>query len=268
MIQHVKNNLVVNVCWSGELLTVREIIDLSKQFLLDLEKTTPWVGIVDASGGTRSCLNMRIADDFSNFEEIVLKAIEDKGVKYVKKPDDKTYGITLDSIGTVASIFSFSDYPTRSSADQSINITVTTNARVRKKNMVLHGFSFRIPFYLPGEVNHHWADGETVRALLHFLIDRFDPIYAWAARFDDAYSVLERGIDSYRLNWISYTKNARFKKALYGFPYTKKYGNGVMIDLGEDVSTLEDPATEKKVVIIRDQLRKADATDWLLDSKC
>lgn len=242
-------------------MPVREIISFTKKLILELEEVSPWKRPIDATGPKRDLGNLKISNDLSDFEDVVLKTMTADKMKYIKDPDDGDYSVALDSTSYGACAINLSDFPQRKSVNESVMIRMNANSKKLKKT--IHGFGLSVPQFRPDEINQEWSDQKVVREVVRFLIEFLDPVYLSVIESTRTFSVLERGVDKYKLGWISYTSNKNFVDALSGFPDTRSFHNGILIDLGESVSTLNNPEADKKVLKIRDHLREFGATDWL-----
>lgn len=265
MTTSLEDRLTFHVCWKGDSMSVREMIEFTKAIVLELEKTSPLRRPFDATGEKRELSNLEIASDLSDFEEIVLKTMASKYVKFVKTPDDGDYTVSLDSISYGACSIDLSDYPDRKSNHDSIldSVTFSITANSRKSNNVVHGLGVQVPRFLENEVNEAWGRPGVARGVVEFLIRFLDPVYCYVTSSRKRYSIVERGVDFYELGLQTYTSNAKFVEVLNSLPDVRRYMNGVLVDFGDAVSDLDDPEVRKKMLRIRDHLRNAGARNWL-----
>lgn len=68
-----------------------------REFLVGLERVSPWWPPFDVSGKSKKQLHMPIAEDLSDFEEVVIEALNDKEVRFFSEAEPETMRIRRDS---------------------------------------------------------------------------------------------------------------------------------------------------------------------------
>lgn len=106
-----QDSLVFNAGWKSEAMVAQEVIDSMREFLVGLTRISPWAAPFDVSGSTARLSHMPIADDLSDFDELVLKAMGDPEVRFYSKNEPDTVQIRLDSKTVFGMHARFSDYP-------------------------------------------------------------------------------------------------------------------------------------------------------------
>ncbi len=94
-------------------------------------------------------------------------------------------------------------------------------------------------------------------------ITEFNPVFCSCSTFE-MYTPDIFETQSYYLGWLTYTRDPAFIVALTGDPLATAYRNGLLIKIGEDVSTAESPETRAQLIRLRDKLTAAGVTGWTM----
>ena len=90
--------MVIQASGFGPAMTARESILRAKKVILDLETISPWRRPFSVNGCTKETGDMPIAPDLSDFDEVVLRALESySDIRYYNKNDPDNWNLTLDS---------------------------------------------------------------------------------------------------------------------------------------------------------------------------
>ncbi|WP_413208459.1 hypothetical protein [Rhodospirillum sp. A1_3_36] len=252
--------------WPTGPLCAREASDCLKKFFIGFSRVSPWGMPFDVSGTTAKQAHLEFSEDYSDFEEIVFKAMDNKDVRFFSESNPDTMRLMPDSKTVYGFSCVFSDYPQRNRKKNMITINVDLG---QNKENSLSSIVIHIPDYLPGQDNMAWStsDMEKPQAIFDFLIESLGAYTCYLSSNSFRSSVLDRSIDRYTLGWMSYTKNAKVIAALKDDPRTTEYKEGILVKLGDGVSVFEDEAVREEAIKIRDKLRAAGAVDWMAEAE-
>lgn len=259
-----KDELIIGATWYTPTLNAGEVIELLKEFIVKVEAISPWTRPFDVSGPSRKLACMPIDNSLSDFDAVVLKALDSPYERFFTPGDEMRKSINPLAASMSGMSATFSDSIQREGvgtigSDLRVSISFRIGA-IREGEQ--SGMSIAIRDYEPGQVDEQWSKSEVVEGILDLMISSFNPICAsaWSANHDK--EITDFPNDIYNMNWMSYTKKAAIMKVLKEFPQTRDYGQGVMVKLGDDVSTVSDPLAKKQAMLIRDRLTEAGCRDW------
>lgn len=264
-----QDRLVFSACWKSNSMTAQEVIDIMRDFFIGLECISPWEFPFDVSGKSKKQAHMPIAEDLSDFDEVVLKAFDDKEVRFFSEADPEAIRIRRDSRTVFGMHASFSDYPSKSVRKFTVTVDIGMGS---SDGSCDSGVDIRVPFYAPYiEENGMWAmstEFDQPEAVLDYLVDFFDPYFCsvYSSAFNS--EVTEWGVDiNSPIGWRSYVRSPRVVEALEGDPRVTPYREGVMIQIGDTPLVFKDVQARKDALLsafeVRDKLRAAGATDWM-----
>jgi len=264
-----QDNLVFSAAWKSSSMTAQEVVELLRDFLAGLARVSPWKPPFDVSGSTMRQAYMPIAKDLSDFDELVLKAMDNKEVRFFSDSDPDTMRIKPDSRSVFGMHAKFSDYLQKKLKKNAVEVDIGMGSSDGSCNS---GVSVQVPFYTPYiEENGVWAMSKELgqpEAIFDFLIDFFNPyfcsVYSSAFHLD----VTEWGEDiNCPIGWLSYVRNPKAIAALEGDPRVDSYLDGILIKLGDSPLIFKDSHARENAceaaIEIRDKLRAAGATDWM-----
>jgi hypothetical protein len=113
---------------------------------------------------------------------------------------------------------------------------------------------------MPGQLNESWGNKDSVFSILNYLIDFSNPMICVVSSYDQTVDVF-RDVH-YFLGWLTYTRDPAMIAALAGDPHVTPFRDGVLITVGEDVTTMETEETLKQLARLRDKLTAAGITSW------
>jgi hypothetical protein len=106
------DELIVQVSGFGPVMTARQSIQRAKQIMLDLETISPWRRPFAVSGCTKETGDMPIAVDFSDFDQVVMRALRSyDDVRYYNENDPDNWKLTLDSLSPYGFRETFTNAP-------------------------------------------------------------------------------------------------------------------------------------------------------------
>jgi len=254
--------LIFQATGVGDSITAQRAIDQARKFLLGLEAASPWKRPFDVSGITAKHANLPIAEDLSDFDQVVMQALASyKDVKYINYDEPENWKLGPNSLSPYGFTTSFSDYIQRRNQSLRIDVSIRTPGISQAPATFVATISVRA--FLCGEVNEEWSSKATAHNVFDYMIDFFNPINCVVYSNESAKDIIDFEMDQFLLGWLTYTRNSRFSVVLAGDYRVRNYRDGILISLGEDVSVLTDPKKRGQMIEIRDKLRAAGVSDWL-----
>ncbi|WOE73758.1 hypothetical protein [Alterisphingorhabdus coralli] len=264
-----QDNLVFSAVWKGKPMTAQEVVNVMREFLIGLERISPWEVPFDVSGNSKKQAHMPIAEDLSDFEDVVLKAMDDKEVRFFSETEPKTMRIRHDSKSVFGMRAMFSDYPLKKVKKSIVTVNMGMGSSDGSCNS---GVNIRVPFYTPYvEENGIWAmskELEQPEAVFDYLIEFFDPYFCSVYSSAFTSEVTEWGVDiNSPIGWRSYVRSPKVIEALAGDSRVSDYCKGALIQIGDTPLVFKDNQARNKslssAIEVRDKLRAAGATDWM-----
>ena len=109
-------------------MAASQALDQARKFLLGLETVSPWRRPFDVSGITAKCGNLPIREDFSDFDEVVMKALGSyKNIRYRNANDPDDWRLTMDAKSPQGFTTTFSDYVQKRSHEKSTVVSIKTS---------------------------------------------------------------------------------------------------------------------------------------------
>jgi hypothetical protein len=260
------DSMVLQAIGPGPQLTARQAVQRSKDFLMGMERISPWSRPFDVSGTTAEHGNMPIAEDWSDFNEVVMKALSDyDDIKYHNEGAPDNWRLTLDSRSPYGFRSTFSDFVQKRKNQEAVGISIQTPGKPPRWDYAL--IAIDVPLFQPTERNRDWSRPETVHAIFNYLIDFCDPtfcvVYGSHQNLRNRVRVNGALVDGGRLGWLTYFKNPRLQMALSGDRRAAQYRGGTLLTLGDDsAAALTDPKVDEEILEVRQKLRVAGVSDW------
>ncbi|WP_413208062.1 hypothetical protein [Rhodospirillum sp. A1_3_36] len=250
-------------------MTAQEVVDTMREFLVGLERVSPWEPPFDVSGKSKKQAHMPIAEDLSDFEEVVIEALNDKEVRFFSDTEPETMRIRRDSRTVFGMHATFSDYPRRKVKKSAVTVNIGMGSSDQSCNS---GVDIRVPFYTPYiEENGMWSmskEFEQPEAIFDYIIKFFDPYFCsvYSSAFNS--ELTEWGVDiNSPIGWRSYVRSPKVVEALNGDSRVSGCRDGVLIQIGDTPLVFKDSQARKEALLsaieVRDKLRSAGATDWM-----
>ena len=206
---------------------------------------------------------MPIAEDLSDFDEVVLYAMDDPEVRFFSDSEPDTMRIKPNSRSVFGMSALFSNHPQKKLKKHAVMVNIGMGS---SDGSVGSGVRIKIPYYMPNvEENGEWAMREAgqPQAVFEYLIDFFDPYLCEVYPLDFATSITEWGIDgNLNIGLYSYSKNPKVRALLGSDPHVSDYRDGILLTLGDNVDVFRDPDTRNTAIGIRDKCRAAKVTRW------
>ncbi|MGG6898841.1 hypothetical protein [Rhizobium sp. BR 315] len=260
------DSMVFQAIGPGPHLTAKQAMERSKDFLIGMEKISPWSRPFDVSGTTAKHGNMPIAEDWSDFEDVVMTAFGDyDDVKYHNEGAPDNWRLTVDSRSPYGFRTTFSDFVQKRKNPETVGISIKTAGNPPRLDFSL--VAVDVPSFQPAERNGNWSKPETVHAIFNYLLDFCDPtfcvVYGSDQNLRNRVRVNGALVDGGRLGWLTYFKNPRLQMALSGDPRATEYRGGTLLTLGDNsVAALTDSKVDEEILEIRNKLRVAGVSDW------
>lgn len=264
-----QDHLVFDAAWKSSPMIAKEVIECSREFLHGLARVSPWDVPIDVSGSTAGRRHIAIQNDFSDFEELVLRAMDDPNIRYFSESDPDAIRIKSDSTSVFGMRATFSDYPQRTKKKDAITVEVGMGSSDQSCNS---GATIRVPLYAPYvEENGVWGtseDQDLPSAVFDYLVQFFDPFLCSVYSSEFMSEVTEWGVDlNSPLGWMSFVRSPAAIAALIDDPRIDSHRDGILIRLGEGPQMFKDSEArtfaKQAAIEVRDKLRSADATDWM-----
>ena len=258
-----RDELVFGAGWRGRPMAAQEAANAMREFLVGLARISSWEPPCDVSGSTKRPAPLAIAEDLSDFDDAVLKAMAAASFRASEAETGNVAPCAETAFGWCAR---FSDAPQRKTEEHTISIDIRLGASDRFGDS---GIAIRVPSYKSYvEENGIWVmdELEHPQAVFEYLMDFLDP-YCCAIHstgFLDGISVQRsEGMGGLLLGPMSYTRSAKVRAALAGDSRVSEYRGGLLLMLNDRVDCFHDPAFRESAIEIRDKLRAAEATDWM-----
>ena len=254
------NELIVQASGFGPLMTARQSIQRAKTILLDLEKISPLRPPFSVSGITAATGDLPIAEDFSDFDEVVMRALKSyTGFRYYNDSDPDNRKLTLDSKSPFGFTETFSDQLQRKNYRDRISVSLSSSGMKNHVCLDDSMYMIQIRAFDRGQVNEKWSDLSVVYNLLNYFIDNYDPVRCKVFSTDQLTRI--RTLESnYSMGWLNYTRDLKVAEVFASTGKAIPYRNGVLLKLGDNVSALSDPKVDQELIEIRKKLRSVGVT--------
>ncbi|ARN82184.1 hypothetical protein [Methylocystis bryophila] len=253
--------MVIQASGFGRSLTARQSIENAKKVLLDFERISPWRRPFMVNGCTEETDDMPIAEDLSNFEEVLMHALQSyDDVRYFNDNDPDNWKLTPDSRSPYGFSLTFSDIHHDKDAWKSIPFSIQAAGfrdGISRENSV---YVIRIPFYGKGEKNSNWSDPTIVFRIFNYFIDTFDPMKCVVFGNRQARELSRESnshLPKYIIGWLNYTRDPKIMEVFNDIGKAIPYRSGVLLKLGDDASALSDPKVDAELAEIGEMLRSA-----------
>jgi hypothetical protein len=171
------DELIIQASGFGPAMTARQSIQRAKKVLLDLETISPWRRPFVVSGSTKETGDMPIAADLSDFDEVVMRALQSRvDVRYYNENDPDNWNLTLDSLSPYGFGATYSNACSVGKNEERVSISLDFAG---VKNRVSRGdgvYVIRIPFFEQNQFNAAWSNPDIVHRIFDYFIDNCDPL--------------------------------------------------------------------------------------------
>lgn len=267
------------------ILTAQESISWNRDFLRQLCEETPWASPFSVCGTTARHGNLKIEENFSNFEEMSQLAQSDykkDGFRNVGNP--YVYDLRPDSYSSTGFSLSYIDgYGAKKSRERCALSIVSPGYTEGISS--LRGLAFSCNHFGPGEVNTAWLDSGVIDRILRLVISSFTHCvslrfstrklidYCIDGTMDPPYDAYMRGGPI--IGPITYFGNPAVFDILKDEPDMQPYGDGLLFRLTDDIVHAEHLEIVNRLHAIRRKLQDAgiknlkhgiNRADWGCDS--
>jgi hypothetical protein len=251
------DKMIIRASGFGAAMTARQSIENAKKVLLDLEAISPWGRPFEVSGCTKETGDMPIAADLSDFEEVVMRALQSfNDVRYYNRGDPDNADLTPNSFSPYGFCETFSNAPSSIVYKNSIAVTINS-AYVRDMASLSNAiYLIEVPLYQRGQFNEAWAHRDILYRLFDYFIDSCAPSRAIVYAQSQGNRISKRN-NSYMLGWLNYTMDPKVGEMFTATGKAVPYHGGVLLKLGDDVSVLSDPKIDAELVEIGEMLWSA-----------
>jgi len=254
------DKMVIQASGFGPVMTARQSIQRAKNILLDLEHISPWRRPFEVSGSTEATGDMPIAENLSNFDEVVMRALESRNdVRYYNEEEPDNFDLTLDSVSPYGFGETFSNACNVNRHEDRISISLDSSGVQYKISLDDSLYSICIRAYEQGKINMAWSDPAVIFGLFNYFIDSFDPCHCKVFSSNQL-ARLRTPESNYNMGWLNYTRDPKVAAVFSGTGKAVPYRNGVLLKFGDDVSALSDPKVDRELIEIRKTLRSVGVT--------
>ncbi len=92
-----RDNLFFAVSWPTGPMTAREVSDMLKTFFIEFSRRSPWDAPFDVSGTTAKQAYLPISEDYSDFEDVLFQAMDNKDIRFFSDIQPDTMRLVPDS---------------------------------------------------------------------------------------------------------------------------------------------------------------------------
>jgi len=239
----------------GQVLTARQSIARAKRVMLDIEKISPWRRPFSVTGCTESTGNLPIAEDFSNFDEMVMRALQSYDErKYFNEGEPDNFELMPDSTSSLGFRETFYKCSTRDDYESAVSISLQSSGTKNGLSLDDSLYIIQIRAFEHDQVNEQWSNSSLVHTLFNYFIDTYDPV---RCRVYSSYQGLRTDTEepSYNMGWLNYTRDPKVAGVFVSTGKSVPYRNGVLLSFGDDASALSDPKVDAELIEIRSALR-------------
>ncbi len=245
--------MVVQALDFGPGMTARQSIQTAKKIMLDLEMISPWRRPFAVSGCTKETGDMPIAADLSDFDEVVMRALQSYAdVRYYNENDPDNWKLTLESLSTYGFRETFTNAPSTKEYKNRVDVSLQASGvrdRVSRDNGI---YVVKIPFYEHDQVNAAWSDPSVVYRLFDYFIDNYNPIKCAVYGSHQALRIPPQ--PNYTIGWLNYTRSPKVAEVFKRTGKAVPYRAGILLKLGDDASVLSDPKIDAELTEIGEML--------------
>lgn len=254
------DKLVIQASGFGFPMTARQLIQHAKKFLLGLEAISPWRRPFEVSGCTEETGDMPIAEDLSDFDAVVMRALRSyTNVLYYNENEPDTQSLTPDSFSPYGFMSTFTNAPSVSEYKNCVSVHFRASGLEDSVFYNKAVYVVEIPFDTRDNVNMDWIDPDTVFRVFEYLIVNCNPRKCVAFGSDQSRRI--PGFPkTYTLGWLNYTIDPKIARVFMQMGKAVPYRGGVLLKLGDDVSVLSAPGIDAELTEIGKMLSSAGVT--------
>lgn len=254
--------LIIQASRFGPVMTARQSIQRAKKILLDLERISPWRPPFNVSGCTAATGDMPIAADLSDFDEVVMRALQSyDDIRYYNDNDnDKNdWKLTTESMSPYGFAETFSMVGTDEEYKNRISVRLQSSGIKERISLDDSLYNIIIRAYERDHVNAAWSDQSVVSGIFDYLVSNYNPLRC-VVYGRCQLSRIEVSGWNYTMGWLNYTRDLKTADVFHSTGRAIPYHGGVLLKLGDDVSVLSDPKIDEELIAIRKTLRSVGVT--------
>ncbi len=245
--------MVIHAVGFGPAMTARQSIQSAKKIMLDLEAMSPWRRPFEVSGCTKETGDMPIAADLSDFDEVVMRALQSyDDVRYYNENDPANWELTPDSYSPYGFRETFSDVHAEKEYSRSISVSLQGSGLENNISSDDGVYVISVPFFNHDQSNAAWSDPDLVYRLFNYFIDTCNPLKCTVFGSDQSLRISPQ--PNYAIGWLNYTREAKVAEVFEKTGKAVPYRAGTLLKLGDDASVLSDPKIDAELKEIGEML--------------
>jgi hypothetical protein len=238
--------MIIHAVGFGPGMTARQSIQRAKKIMLDLETISPWRRPFEVSGCTRETGDMPIAADLSDFDQVVMRALQSyDDVRYYNENDPNNWKLTIDSLSPYGFRETFTNASSPGDYKNRVSVSLQASGvrdHVSRDNGI---YVIRIPLFEQDQINAAWSNPAVVRRIFDYFIDNYDPMKCTVY---GSHQNLRISLQpNYTIGWLNYTKEPKVVDVFAQTGKAAPYRAGVLLKLGEDASVFSDPKLDAEL---------------------
>jgi len=254
------DKMIIQASRFGPVMTARQSIQRAKKILLDLEQISPWRRPFEVSGSTEATGDMPIAENLSDLEEVVMRALQSReDVRYYNEEEPDNWDLTLNSLSPYGFREAFTNAPSVDKYDNRVSVIFSSAGMEDRVSLDDSLYNIEVRAYERGQVNVAWSDPVIVFGIFNYLIDNFDPRHCRVFSSNQL-TRIRTPESNYNMGWLNYTRDPTVAAVFSSTGKAVPYRNGVLLKFGDDVSALSDPKVDQELIEIRKTLRSVGVT--------
>jgi len=252
--------LIIQTFGFGPVMTARQSIQRARKILLDLEKISPWRPPFVVNGCTADTDDMPIAQDLSDFDEVVMRALGSyTEVRYYNEKEPDSWNLMPDSLSPYGFRETFSNACATNEYCDRVSISLRSSGRMNNVSLDDSLYNIAIRAYEREQTNADWSKPNVVFDVVDYFIDNYNPqgsvVYG-----REQLTRIRTPESNYNMGWLNYTRDPKVAAVFSGTGKAVPYRNGVLLKFGDDVSALSDPKVDQELIEIRKRLRSVGVT--------
>ncbi|HXZ17098.1 MAG TPA: hypothetical protein VEH77_14180, partial [Roseiarcus sp.] len=229
------DKMIIQTFGFGPSMTAQQSIRRARKILLDLEEISPWRRPFNVSGCTAATDDMRIAEDLSDFDKVVMHALQSyTEVRYYNEKEPDNLKLTPDSVSPYGFAETFSEECSEKEYMDRVCVSLQSSGVQHQVSLDDSLYNIEIPAFESGQVNTAWSDPGVVFNIFNYFVDNFDPLGSVVFGRNQL-NRIDTPESNYNMGWLNYTRDPKVAAVFSGTGKAVPYRNGVLLKFGDDV---------------------------------